>query len=79
MAMTLTEEQQQLRDMATEFFQDKAPVAALRKLRDTKDATGFDRGLWKEMADLGFAGIMIPEEFGVTDFGPVGLGLVLEQ
>jgi len=79
MAFTLTEEQQQLRDMATEFFQDKSPVSALRKLRDDKNADGFDRALWKEMAELGFAGVMLPEAYGGTDFGPVGLGLVLEQ
>jgi alkylation response protein AidB-like acyl-CoA dehydrogenase len=79
MAMTLTEEQQLLLDTATQFFQERAPVSELRKLRDSKDAVGFDRGLWKEMADLGFAGIMISEKYGGSDFGPVGLGLVLEQ
>jgi alkylation response protein AidB-like acyl-CoA dehydrogenase len=79
MALVLTEEQQLLRDTATQFFQERAPISNLRKLRDSNDAVGFDRGLWKEMADLGFAGIMISEKYGGTDFGPVGLGLVLEQ
>lgn len=79
MALVLTEEQQLLRDTATQFFQERVPVSNLRKLRDTNDPVGFDRGIWKEMADLGFAGIMISEKYGGTDFGPVGLGLVLEQ
>lgn len=79
MALVLTEEQQLLRDTATQFFQERLPVANLRKLRDSKDSTGFDRAAWKEMADLGFAGIMISEKYGGTEFGPVGLGLVLEQ
>lgn len=79
MALALTEEQQLLRDTATQFFQERVPVANLRKLRDTNDPVGFDRGVWKEMADLGFAGILISEKYGGTDFGPVGLGLVLEQ
>ena len=79
MALVLTEEQQFLRDTATQFFQERLPIANLRKLRDTRDATGFDQAAWKEMADLGFAGIMISEKYGGTDFGPVGLGLVLEQ
>ncbi len=79
MALVLTEEQQLLRDTATQFFQERVPVANLRKLRDTKDSVGFDRDVWKEMADLGFAGILISEKYGGTDFGPVGLGLVLEQ
>lgn len=79
MALVLTEEQQLLRDTATQFFQERVPVANLRKLRDTHDATGFDRAVWKEMSDLGFAGILTSEKYGGTDFGPVGLGLVLEQ
>ncbi len=79
MALVLTEEQQLLRDTATQFFQERLPIANLRKLRDTQDQTGFDRSAWKEMSDLGFAGIMISEKYGGTDFGPVGLGLVLEQ
>lgn len=79
MALVLTEEQQLLRDTATQFFQQRVPLANLRKLRDTNDATGFDRSVWKEMSDLGFAGILTSEKYGGTDFGPVGLGLVLEQ
>jgi alkylation response protein AidB-like acyl-CoA dehydrogenase len=75
MSLVLTEEQQLLRDTATQFFQERLPVANLRKLRDTKDATGFDRAAWKEMTDLGFAGILISEKYGGTEFGPVGLGL----
>ena len=79
MALVLTEEQQLLRDTATQFFQKNVPIANLRKLRDSKSADGYDRAVWKEMADLGFAGILTSEKYGGTDFGPVGLGLVLEQ
>ncbi|MFZ3035025.1 MAG: acyl-CoA dehydrogenase family protein [Parvibaculum sp.] len=79
MALVLTEEQQLLRDTATQFFQERVPISNLRNLRDTKDPSGFDLSVWKEMADLGFAGILTPEKYGGTDFGPVGLGLVLEQ
>ena len=79
MAFVLTEEQQLLRDTATQFFQAHVPISNLRNLRDTNDPFGFDRSVWKEMADLGFAGILAPEQYGGTDFGPIGLGLVLEQ
>lgn len=79
MALALTEEQQLLRDTATQFFQERVPIANLRKLRDTNDPAGFDRDIWKEMSNLGFAGILISEKYGGSDFGPVGLGLVLEQ
>src|SRR3546814_13787342 len=78
MALVLTEEQQLLRDTATQFFRNRVPLTNLRTLRDTNSADGFDRAVWKEMSDLGFAGILTSEKYGGTDFGPVGLGLVLE-
>ena len=79
MALVLNEDQVQLRDSARAFIQDKAPVTAFRKLRDTNDGDGFDRALWKEMAELGWAGIIIPEEFGGSGFGYTGLGVILEE
>jgi len=79
MGLVLTEEQMLLKDTAAQFFQEKLPVANLRKLRDEQNAAGFDKTIWKEMADLGFAGVLVPESYGGTEFGPVGLGIILEQ
>ncbi|WP_420559388.1 acyl-CoA dehydrogenase family protein [Tepidicaulis sp.] len=79
MALVLNEEQALLKETAEQFFQEKVPVANFRKLRDSKDENGYDTAVWREIANLGFAGIMVPEQYGGTDFGPVGLGLVLEQ
>jgi alkylation response protein AidB-like acyl-CoA dehydrogenase len=76
MAFVLTEEQQMLRDSATSFAAEKLPVSQLRALR--KDGKAYDPGTWKEMAELGFAGVLVPEEFGGSAFGYVGLGQVLE-
>ena len=79
MALVLNEEQVMLRDAAAGFLAEKATVAHLRALRDSADATGFDAGVWREMADMGWAGIAIPEEYGGLGYGYTGLGLVLEQ
>lgn len=79
MAMVLTEEQAQLQDAAKKFLQQNAPVAALRKLRDDNDETGFSRGLWQQMVDLGWAGILIKEEFGGLELTPLWMGLVMEE
>jgi alkylation response protein AidB-like acyl-CoA dehydrogenase len=79
MAMILNEEQNMLRDSARDFVSDKGPVSAFRKIRDDKNADGFDKALWTEMAELGWAGVIIPEEFGGADFGFQGLGVVLEE
>ena len=40
---------------------------------------GFAPDSWREMAEMGWAGIAIPEEFGGLGYGYTGLGLVLEQ
>jgi len=79
MALVLNEEQRLLQDTAREFLAGKAPVSALRTLRDERDATGYSAELWQEMATLGWASITLPEEYGGLDFGFLGLGVVLEE
>jgi alkylation response protein AidB-like acyl-CoA dehydrogenase len=75
----LTEEQTMLRDAAKSWVSEKSPVTAFRKLRDSGNADGFDRAAWREMAEMGWAGIIIPEEFGGSGLGYLTLGLVLEE
>jgi alkylation response protein AidB-like acyl-CoA dehydrogenase len=79
MALVLTEEQSMLRDSARGLISDKAPVAHLRGLRDSKDATGFSRDLWKAFADMGFSGLLVPENFGGSGLGCVEAGVVMEE
>lgn len=79
MALVLNEEQRILKDSAREFLAENAPVEALRKLRDTKDATGYSKALWQQMVELGWAAIAIPEAFGGLEFGFQGLGLIFEE
>jgi len=64
MALVLTEEQEMLRDAAKGYLTDHAPIAQLRRLRDEADASGFDRDTWKAMADMGWTGVLVPEEIG---------------
>jgi alkylation response protein AidB-like acyl-CoA dehydrogenase len=79
MALVLNEEQTLLRDSARGFIGDKAPVAHLRQLRDSNDATGFSRDLWRSFAEMGFAGLLVPEEFGGSGLGNVEAGVVMEE
>ncbi|MBR1195244.1 acyl-CoA dehydrogenase family protein [Bradyrhizobium sp. AUGA SZCCT0240] len=79
MALVLTEEQSMLRDSARGLISDKAPVSHLRSLRDTKDATGFSRELWKAFAEMGFSGLLVPENFGGSALGAVEAGVVMEE
>ncbi len=79
MPMILNDEQTMLKDSARDFCASSAPIAQLRKLRDSDDPDAFDRGTWKAMVDLGWAGIPWPEEFGGLAFGYKGLGVVTEE
>jgi alkylation response protein AidB-like acyl-CoA dehydrogenase len=75
----LTEEQSMLRDAARDWVREKAPVSALRTLRDQGAPLGYDQAAFAEMAEMGWAGVVIPEAYGGSDFGYLSLGLVLEE
>ncbi len=77
MPLYLTEDQSMLRDTAKPFIADAAPVKHLRSLRE--DATGFSRDLWKQFAEMGFTGILVPEAQGGMGMGHVEAGIVLEE
>jgi alkylation response protein AidB-like acyl-CoA dehydrogenase len=79
MALVLNDEQRILKDSAREFLTANAPVSALRKLRDEKDATGFSPELWQQMVELGWTAVAIPEAYGGLEFGFQGLGLIFEE
>ncbi len=79
MALVLTEEQTLLRDSARGLIGEKAPVAHMRKLRDDKYVTGFSRDLWRTFAEMGFCGLLIPEDHGGSNLGFVEAGVVMEE
>lgn len=79
MALALTEDQQILQSTAREFVAANAPVTHLRGLRDGKDATGFSRDLWKEMAKLGWAGLTFDEASGGSGLGYAELAVLFEE
>jgi alkylation response protein AidB-like acyl-CoA dehydrogenase len=79
MALILNEEQTLVRDSARSFLADKAPVAHLRKLRDSRDPDGFSRELWKAFSEMGFCGILIPESSGGAGLGYVEAGIIMEE
>ncbi|THD35223.1 MAG: acyl-CoA dehydrogenase [Sphingomonas sp.] len=79
MPLYLNDEQAMLRDTARDFVAEHAPVKHMRGLRDTNDATGFSRDLWKQFAEMGFTGILIGEDDGGLGLGHVEAGVVLEE
>jgi alkylation response protein AidB-like acyl-CoA dehydrogenase len=79
MALVLSEEQQALQEVARKLVQSKSPVNALRALRDARSEEGFSGELWQEMVELGWAGILVPEEHGGAGLGYRELGFVLQE
>lgn len=77
MTFLLTEDQEMLRETAMAFTRDELPVAHLRALRDS-GANGKDPETRQKLAELGFFGVIVPEEPGGEHFGLVGLGQILE-
>ncbi len=77
MALVLNEEQQMLRESAKAFIQENSPVSALRQLRD--EGAAWSPELWAGMAEMGWTGITIPEEYDGLEFGYVGAGLIVEE
>src|SRR4029077_17454656 len=79
MALVLTEEQSMLRDSARGLISDRAPVSHVGQLRDSNDAVGFSRELWRAFAEMGFSGLLVPENFGGSGLGCVEAGVVMEE
>ncbi|MDG1203026.1 MAG: acyl-CoA/acyl-ACP dehydrogenase [SAR86 cluster bacterium] len=79
MKLVLNEEQQMLSDSAKDFAANRTPVNHFRSLRDNNDPLNWDKDVWKEMVNLGWAGILIPQEFGGSDFGLAGISVIMQE
>lgn len=72
-----TEEQDLIRTTSRRFLEDRLDLGRVREMMMSED--GFDRALWKEMADLGWPGLTIAEEHGGAGLGPVEMCVLLEE
>src|SRR3954470_15460472 len=80
MPLYLTDDQIMLRDTARQLMADEGSIAnQLRKYRDMDCKDGFGHGLWKQLAELGFTGLRIPEDQGGLGLGHVEGGIVMEE
>jgi len=74
--LALSEDQKLLMESARGVVAAKAPISEFRKLRADPQGDGFSRAFWRECAELGWTGVLVPEEFGGIDFGVIGAGLI---
>ena len=77
MNFDFSDDQKQLRDQARKFLSEKCPPKAVRAVLDGK--TPYDKELWKGLAEMGFLGVAIPEEFGGAGAGHLELCVIAEE
>ena len=73
------EEQTMLREMAHNWAQRNAPVGEFRAMRDADNERGFDANTFAAVAEMGWTGAVIDEDYGGSNVGFVGMGAVLEE
>ena len=77
MQFGLTETQQTLKNTVRKFLAAECPIAEVRRLMET--GTAFDPALWRKIAEQGWTGIILPEEYGGFGMGMVEMAAALEE
>ena len=75
----LSEEQSMIRDQAKSWASEQAPVQKFREMRDSGIEQRFTATTWAEMIEMGWTGILVPEEYGGSELGYLTFGVVLEE
>ncbi|GIX46142.1 MAG: acyl-CoA dehydrogenase [Candidatus Tectimicrobiota bacterium] len=77
MDLTLTEEQQLLQSSARDFLRQECPTTHVRAMEE--DEIGYSPQLWKQMAELGWIGLMFPEAYGGSGYSFLELCVLMEE
>ena len=77
MYFDLTDEQQAIKSTAHDFLAARYKSERIRELAETEH--GFERSDWEEMAELGWPGLALPEEWGGQGLGIVELAVLFEE
>jgi alkylation response protein AidB-like acyl-CoA dehydrogenase len=77
MDLTLTEDQELIKSTAAELLESRSATAGARAVAD--DPAGYSAALWKEMAELGWMGLAVPESYGGLGMGFLEVCLLIEE
>src|SRR3954453_35174 len=77
MNFDLTEEEQMLEAAARDFLAAGLNSEKIRALAESDDA--FSADLWREIADLGWPGLMVSADYGGQELGTIELAVLMEQ
>jgi alkylation response protein AidB-like acyl-CoA dehydrogenase len=74
-----TEEQELLRSEVRKYLDEKCPLGQVRAISEAEGGAGFSPELWKEIAELGWLGLCVPEAHGGAGLSQVDLVVLLEE
>jgi alkylation response protein AidB-like acyl-CoA dehydrogenase len=77
MDFAFSDEQQMLREQAASFLASKMPNERVAELAESKD--GWDPSVWREIAELGWLGLSVPEEAGGAGYGFLEEAVLFEE
>lgn len=77
MDFSLSEEQQMIRNSARDFLATECPKSVVRQIEASE--SGHHPELWKKMADLGWMGLTLPEEYGGSGMKLLDLAVLVEE
>ncbi|MBU2512912.1 acyl-CoA/acyl-ACP dehydrogenase [bacterium] len=77
MDLALTKDQEMIQKSSREFFKKECPYEKTRQVKVT--APGYDKKMWKKMVNLGYLGIIFPEQYGGSDGEFIELTLLMEE
>jgi alkylation response protein AidB-like acyl-CoA dehydrogenase len=77
MDFSLSSDQELIRDSARKFVENECSKEMVREM--FRSEKGYAPEMWEKMADLGWMGLALPEEFGGVGGGMIDLALVLEE
>jgi alkylation response protein AidB-like acyl-CoA dehydrogenase len=77
MDLGLSEEQELLKNAARDFLEKECPETLVREMEE--DEKGYSPDLWKKMAEQGWQGLLIPDQYGGAGFGYLDLIILIEE
>ncbi len=77
MDLGLSEEQELLKNAARDFLEKECPETLVREMEE--DEKGYSPELWKKMAEQGWQGLLIPDQYGGAGFGFLDLIILIEE
>src|SRR4030042_2601901 len=77
MDFSLSSDQELIRSTARKFIENECPREIVRELN--RSEKGYDPEIWRKMAELGWMGLALPEEYGGVEGGMIDLALVMEE